>query len=55
MTAKQFLYSVRDEQKEIEEIGDRIYELEMSGMWSSRTSMKKMNRGGGEGEWEKMI
>lgn len=30
MTAKQFLYSVRDEQKEIEEIGDRIYELEMS-------------------------
>lgn len=30
MTVKQFLYSVRDEQKEIEELTDRIYEMRMS-------------------------
>lgn len=30
MTAKQFLYSIRDEQGEIKEIKNRIYELEMS-------------------------
>lgn len=30
MTVKQFLYSVRDEQKEIEELTDRIYEMQMS-------------------------
>ena len=30
MTAKQFLYSVRDEQKEIEELNERIYEMRMS-------------------------
>lgn len=29
MTVKQFLYSVRDEQKEIEELTDRIYEMRM--------------------------
>lgn len=30
MTVKQFLYSVRDEQKEIEELNNRICELRMS-------------------------
>lgn len=30
MTVKQYLYSVRDEQKEIEELDDRIRELRMS-------------------------
>lgn len=30
MNAKQYLYSIRDEQKEIEELKDRIFELEMS-------------------------
>lgn len=30
MTIKQFLYSVRDEQKEIEELGERIYEIQTS-------------------------
>lgn len=30
MTVKQFLYSVRDEQKEIEELTERIYEMHMS-------------------------
>lgn len=30
MTAKQFLYSIRDERGEIDEIKNRIYELEMS-------------------------
>ena len=30
MTVKQYLYSVRDEQKEIEELNERIYELRMS-------------------------
>lgn len=30
MTVKQYLYSVRDEQKEIEELNERIYEMRMS-------------------------
>lgn len=30
MNVKQFLYSFRDEQTEIDELNDRIYELEMS-------------------------
>lgn len=30
MTVKQYLYSVRDEQKEIEELNERIYEMRLS-------------------------